>query len=883
MKAARRWLRRLAGTFVPGRAERDLQNEIDSHIELHVDDAVRRGVSPAEARRQAILAFGPIEATKERYRDRAGFPLLRHLAQDARFTGRVIRRTPLLTAAIVGTIAGAIAVNAVVFSVFNAAALQPLRVPDGARLVTLAMHVEGPQRRGVRGMPSMLSYPEFIEVRDHAQVFDGVGAFSPFHGVTLGTEAPRTAGTTLASCNFFEVIGVRPALGRGFIPADCAPDAPAAVVLADALWRSAFHADPSVVGQSVSINRTPFVVAGVLPPGFTGPQVEPDDLFVPLSARRTIEREAPPDDSANVSWLAVIAHRRPGVGTREIDAELGVVSARLTNARRDGNRYSLSASRLTLAGPPEIRSIVFTVGTVITVAVLLVLLIACANVANLLLSRASGRRHEMAIRLAIGAGRGRLIQQLLTESLLLALAGGLAGYFVGTSGAHALTVFLLNRLPPGFGAIVFDPQPDWRVAAYAAALTLLTGLTFGLAPALRATRRATLGIRESTSGAREGRRIQSVLVGTQVAVSSVLLIAACLLARGLHRAQTIDPGLSLERVSVVSYDLRAAGYSDASANAFDQSVIERLAALPGVSAVTQASVTPLSGQHQETGFTLPETGTKRYFEFCQIGPHYFDVLSVPIVRGRAFTADEFKSESAAMVTESTARRLWPGEDPLTKHVALDNVDLPIVGVVRDAQFSNLGSTDGTFLFLPVGPSSGGGMKLLVRGAAAAPSPQLLRRTAQSLDPAVAVKVSPLVDNLEEWRAPSRVASAIAAVLAFVSIVLAATGVFATVAYAVSRRTREIGIRIALGADRGGVLRLIVRQGLLPVAVGLGVGLIAAAAVSTVLASMLFGISPHDPLAFGSVSLAIGLLSTGACWVPARRALRVEPTIALRET
>jgi predicted permease len=463
------------------------------------------------------------------------------------------------------------------------------------------------------------------------------------------------------------------------------------------------------------------------------------------------------------------------------------------------------------------------------------------------------------------------------------IIGGVIGVLAASWSSRAVMAYLLAHMPAGTEALVFDPKPDARVLLYALALTALTGLAFGLVPALQSTRRDLASdFRDATAtDRRSSRRWQSVLVTVQVAVCLVLLLSAGLLSRGLYRAQTIDPGVAMDDVTVLTFDLPAAGYESASAAAFQRRILDRLGAMPGVRGVAQAQPLPLSGQHHETTFSLPGTDRSMNIEFSLVTPEYFDLLGIGLVRGRNFTPAEVAAESAAIVTESTARHLWQDADPLTKALTLDAVQRPIVGVVRDTQLSQLGVTSSDYVFLPAGPSAQLRMRVMVAGGAGAVSSRQLRAAVASLDPYLAVKVTRLADNLQAWRAPSQLVSALAAVLAALALLLACTGVFGTVAYTVSRRVREIGIRVALGAARHDVLRLIVRQAMRPVLIGIAIGLAGAAAVSTVLVSMLFGLSPHDPLSFTLVPSVLFAIALGACYVPARRALRVDPTIALR--
>jgi predicted permease len=882
MRAARAWALRLAGTFARARREREMAEEFASHLQLHVDDNIRAGMAPDEARRQALLKFGGLEAARDAYRDRAGLPVVARVGQDLRFAARLLRKAPAFSAVAIITIALAVGVNAAIFTIVNAVALQPLGVPGGGRLVTVSQQLDGPAPRAVSGMRSMLSYPEFAAVRGQADAFERVTAFSPFHGATMGGAEPRPVLTTLVSCEYFDVLGVPAALGRTFGPADCARGGQPSVVISDGLWRGAFAADPQIVGRTIDLNRTPFLVVGVAARGFAGTQLLHEEAFVPLVWQTAIVRDLTLLDNANMSWLYVVGRLRDGATLAAARATLEVVAARLAAQSPPGRTVRLNAQRTTLAGLPEIRSMVVAIGGVLVAAVALVLLIACANIANLLLARAAARRREISVRLALGAGRARLVQQLLTESLLLAAIGGAAGCVAGAWASAAIVRFVLSQLPPGMAGLVFDPRPDVRVAAFGVAVTAITGLAFGLVPALQATRLPRLELRDGASTDRRStRRLQQALVAVQVAVSLVLLLSAGLLARGLYRASTIDPGIALTGISVVSYDLRDAGHTPATAAAFQRLAIERLRALPGVRSVAAAGNIPLNDQHAETRFELPGTGGSLFIEFAQVSPEYFDVVGVPLARGRPFDAAEVASEQAVIVTESTAERLWPDLDPLAQSLVLDGIDRPVVGVARDAQLSRLGQPDSPYVFLPAGPDSQIGMRMLVAAAPGVAGPRALKDAVASLDPHLAVSVAQLSENLELWRAPSRLISAMAALLALLALALACTGVFGAVACAVSRRVREIGIRVALGAAQDDVLRLVVRQGMRPVLVGIVVGLAGAAAVSSVLVNMLFGISPHDPASFAAAPVLLFLVGLAACWIPARRALHVEPTLALR--
>ena len=869
--------------FTARRREREMAAELESHLALHIDDNMRAGMSAAEARRQALLKFGPVESLKETYRDRGGIPVVTHVARDVRYALRMLRKSPGFSATVILTTALAVGVNAAIFTLLNAAALRSLPVPDGDRLLTISLRHEGTARRGIAGAPSMLSHDEFLAVREQsANAFQDVAAYATLYTVTLGGSAPRSLVATMTSCEYFNVLRVQAALGRTFAADDCVPGAPPTIVLSDGLWRTVFGADPAVVGRSVTINRAPFVVVGVAARGFTGTGLMREDAFVPVIFQKTLNPDLDLLGNANTSWLSVIARLRDGVTAASARAVLSVIAARLTASGPTDRVLHLDVSPATLSGLPEVRTIVLGVSAVILGAVGLVLLVACANIANLLLARAATRRREIAVRLALGAGRGRIVQQLLTESLVLAAIGGAAGCLAGMWSSVALVRLVLARLPSTMAQLVFDPHPDVTVAVYSMFLTGGTAIAFGLLPALQATKDPRLDTRETASTERpSGRRLQSVLVTMQVAVSLILVLSAGLLTRGLYRAYTIDTGLNLDGITIVGYDLRGARYTPAAAAAFQAEAIARIRALPGVRTVAQSGGTPLSDMRTETRFYLRGTDNGRFLEFSQVSADYFTALDLPFTRGRTFNEAEMASERAIIVTESTAGKLWPGEDPLTQALVLDKIERPVVGVIRDAQLSRLGQTDTPFVFLPAGPDSQAGLRLLVAAAPGSVTPRDLQDVVASLDPQLAVDITSLADNLQVWRAPSWIASMMAVALALLALVLACTGVFGTVAYTVSRRVREIGIRVALGASHDDIVRLIVRQGMRPVAAGIVLGIAGAAAVSSLLVNMLFGLSPHDPVAFVAVTGLLAAIALLACYVPARRALRVEPTTALR--
>jgi predicted permease len=562
-----------------------------------------------------------------------------------------------------------------------------------------------------------------------------------------------------------------------------------------------------------------------------------------------------------------------------------------------GRATTVAVDSATLFSVPEERFALLSAGGVVLFAVGMILLIACANVSSLLLARASGRRKEVAVRLAMGASRWRLIRQLLTESLLVALLAGTLGSLLSFWSAAGLMHFLQSIVSPGFWPVSLNITPDLHVLSYALGLTLITGIAFGLVPALQSSR-ANLTLAMKGESAESGAKLRSrnflrgALVATQVAACMVLLLVAGLLLRGLHRANTIDTGFRMKDVTAISFDLNGAGYNDQRAEALQRRLLERFEALPGVDAVAQASAVPLDDNHSVTDFSIPGREDHILTEYNQVSPGFFPLLDIPIVRGRNFTtAEDRVGAPVAILPESTARRLWPGQDALGKTLVRDSTSYEVVGVAKDAQVSFLGGSDQYYSYFPAGPKEQLRLRLLISGAGAnAPTAQALSATVAALDPELAVEVVNLADNLKPWRTPGRIVSALSGVLSALALTLSSIGVFGLVSYVVSRRVREIGIRMALGADKRDVMILVLRQALRPVAIGAILGIACCAAVAWIVSTalppdisgrFLYGISPLDPVSFLLVPVFLLSVAGLASYIPARRAMRVDPMIALR--
>ncbi|HET6208183.1 MAG TPA: ABC transporter permease [Terracidiphilus sp.] len=870
----------------------DLDQDIRDHLERETQDNIDRGMSPEDARHAAMRKFGNVARVKEETWAVWNAVWLEQLLQDIRFGVRTSLRSPGLTLAALAAIALGIGINVGIFSVLNGLALRLLPVPRAHELVSVnqILHFHGRGDRSIHNDSSWFSYSEYLDYRDHNHVFDGLAAYEPYVDASLRVADVQQVLGTAASCNYFNVLIEHPVLGRGFVDSDCASrGANAVVVVSDELWRGKFAADPSLVGKKIVLNRTAYTVIGIARPGFTGTEPIPSAFWVPVTMQPALEPGRDRLSNDNMSWLALLGRTRPGVTMQEVRADLGVIAGRIDQRHPGPERTtSLAIHAATFFSSPEQRSFLIPVASVVLAAFALVLLISCANVANLLLARASVRQREIALRLSMGAGRWRLVRQLLTESLLLSLAGGMLGSLFAFWSFTRIMQLVTSHLPSGFPPIAVNVAPNLQVLAYALALSLFTGIAFGLVPALRNSRPdLNTAIRgdgtQFGAGRKSGRLLLDLLVGSQVAVCMVLLLAAGLLLRGLYQAQTVDPGFEIKGVATMFMYLGRQGYDQTRATLFMRRFRERIQDLPGVTAVAQAECAPLSHDFSGSQFTVPgRTGTV-LVEYNHISPDYFSLLGIPIVRGRSFRPDEAHDAPGIIVTESTARRLWPGQDPLGKALREESGrEYFVIGVTKDAQVAHLGRIDTNYLYFPIGSEDDLRSYVLVRYAIGFTDvAKSIRDAAQSIDPDVSVDVSPLEDYLDVWRAPSRIVAALSGALGALALLLCSIGVYGMVSYSVSRSVHDIGIRMALGADGGKVMRHVLWQAMRPVLIGGTVGVVLCAAVSDVLSSMMFGLGTHDPIAFISVPLFLLAVAFVATFIPGRRAMRVDPMVALR--
>jgi predicted permease len=835
-----------------------------------------------------MLSTIPRRRSRLRLEEKGNPEMLSSLSQDVRYVLRTLRRSPGFAAAAIAPIALGIGVNTGVFSILNNVMYRPLPVPEPTELLSIYQDFRGVQKRSVHGARSMFSLPEYRAYRDAGSTVSGVTAYTKSWTVTLGGRFPQAVEGVLVACNYFEVLRLRPAIGTGFTSANCdVPGAPPSIVLSHALWTRAFAADPDIVHKTITVNGREVAVAGVAPEGFDGTELARAMFFAPLSLQPAIYPERNYINDPQVSWLTLLARRHGDTAIDQVRAELAVI-ARQIDQQQPGRSTTLLIAPATSLSLPVARRDFTRVAVIVVAAFGLILLIACANVANVLLARGEARSREIAVRLAIGARRARVVRLLLTESAVIALIGGAAGTLLAWWTFQALLPSMLSSVP-GMSQPRLDASPNLTALAFGLAITVATAMLCGIVPALRASRQELHGAMKQDSAqmkARPGGWLRGALISIQVAVCMVLLISSALLLRALHATYSFDPGFEYRNVAVVSVDLRGPRYSDATADVFRKQLIEQLASLPGVRAVAQVSKVPLSPGRSQATFRLPAQEQRNEFDVNTVSPDYFAVLGLPIVRGRTFTRAELdRGARAAIVTEATARRFWPGEDAVGRTIVAASSPetvLEIVGVVRDARVSNVANVESTYLYLAAGPSVQRRVTLLVRSETDFdPLARSIGSMIKTLDAGLLAQVQPLAANLEFWRAASRSVAVLSGSLSALALALASIGVYGVVSYTVTRRRREVGIRMALGASPRAVQALVLRETLRPIGAGVLLGLLAAAASSQMLEGGLFGISRLDPVAFTAAAVFMLTVATMATVLPTGNALKVDPVDALR--
>ena len=815
--------------------------------------------------------------------------------QDLRYAVRMLMGRPGFTAVAIVSLALGIGANTAIFSLVNAVVFKTLPVRDPDRLV--ALYLTSPRS----AFPENVSYPDYLDYRDRSQVLEALVGHQGTPLSLSGDGRPEMIWGEMVTGNYFTGLGVEPAAGRVFSAEETArPGASPLVVLSHGFWQRRFGGNPEVVGGTIRLNNHEFTVVGVGPRGFSGTKLFGflPDLWVPVTMHAQVDAEmAGLLENRRGSWLNLRARLKEGVTPAQAEAELNAVAAQLAREHPETHAnltVHVIPGRTKTEPFLTVKGVIPLTSALMMGVVGLVLLIACANVANLLLARAAARRREIAIRLALGAGRRRLVRQLLTESLVLALAGGLL--------ALLLALWFQELIAPFAPVVDFptvdlksDLSFDWRVFGFTLALALLTGVVFGLAPALAATRPELVPALKGEAGlARRGSRLsfRDLLVVAQVALSLVLLISAGLFLQSVRHAQLMDPGFEPQKILLMSFNLGLQGYDRSRGEAFHRRVVERVEALPGVVSASLAFPLPLDAYG--SGLTVGVDGRlaradeeRRTIGYSPVGLNYFGTMGTPLVAGRDFTArDREGSPRVAIVNETMARRLWPGGGAVGQRLRLgrgDGAPVEVVGVARDGKYSTLGEESLPYMYLPLLQDYQSQMTLIVRTAG---DPRGLmaavRREVQGLDPSLPIYgVKTMTEFLSRVLSGPQALAAIVTVFGVLALLLAAVGIYGVMSYAVTQRTREIGIRLALGAQAGAVRGLILRHALALALGGIAGGLLGALALTRVLASLLYGVSTTDPLTFALIALLLVGVALLACWLPARRAAMVDPLVALR--
>jgi putative ABC transport system permease protein len=869
----------------PRRVDEDFDQELESHVEMLTEDNLRRGMAPEEAAREARLRLGGVTQLKETHRELQGLPALETFVQDARFALRMLRKNPGFTFVAGLTLALGIGANTAIFSVVHALLLEPLPYDHAEQLFNV---FQAQPQQGVAG--TGWSYANFADLREQSHAFSELaGAQQHQLTLTAGGE-PSLVNASAVSPELMALFGEPPLAGRGLRTEDGDAGAPPVVVLSEGLWRGSFAADSRMIGSSINLDKRPFTVVGIMPAAFRFPRVaEGDQVWIPLVQDPLFGGWMPRRAG---HWLQVTGRLKPGVSIAQAQAELDAIGARLSRAFPEDNdgwvvrMVPLQQMILGDAGAP----LLMLLG-----AVGLVLLIACANIANLLLARATSRSREMAVRTALGAGRARIVRQLLSETVILGLLGGVAGVGLAYWGVHGLSVIL----PPGLPR-VNEVRVDLPVLAFALLLSAVAGCAFGLAPALFAAHPdLQTGLREG--GARSGesggrRRARSVLAAAEVALAMILLVAAGLLLRSFARLLSVSPGFHVEHVLKADISLPRFQYSTPQQwAAFSDELLARIQEEPGLKDSAVAVPRPIADRCVTLAFDIPgrpasSASESRTAEYVSVSPDYFRVMGIPLLAGRAFDRRDLgSSPRVSIISQALAQAYFPDQDPLGRPITFGfppgvrGEDREIVGVVGDVRAMSLGEKPAPMMYVPYAQEPFWGANLVVKSPLSPASvAATIRREVRQLDKDLPVTdLETMPDILDASVAEPRFRTVLLGLFAAMALALAATGIFGVISYSVSCRTSEIGIRVALGASRGAILGMVLRETLTLTLAGLAIGVPCALAAARLIDHMLFDVSAWDPATLACVALVLSAVAALAGYVPARRATRVDAMVALR--
>ena len=873
--------RRLAMLVRRKQFDEDMDEEMRLHLELREKEHAADGFSTEEAHMTARKNFGNALALREASHEAWGWAWLEHLSQDLRFALRMLRKSPGFTAIAVLTLALGIGANTAIFSVVYAVLLRPLPYTRPQQLVMIF----DAQTHGNTG----LSYVSFQEVRDQSRVFSGMAGIQA-DGLTLtGHGDPTQLSTVIATPELFSTLEEKPLFGRTFVPEDDKQGAAPVVILSGNLWRSQFGSDPKIIGSSITLDKRAFTVVGVMPAGFRYPIMSEDGgIWIPLVQDPIFGGWMA---SRGGHWLRVVGRLKPRVSLAQAQAEMDTVAARLDKtapANDAGWTIRLVPLQQTIVG--DVRSALL----ILLGAVGLVLLIACANIANLLLSRATSRAKEIAVRAALGAGRSRLVRQLFTESIALGVLGAIAGIALAYWGVQALGSLLPSDLP-----LVNAIRVDGWVLAFALVLSVLASVLFGLVPAmLAADCNFQVRLKDATRGAGEGgrgRRARNLLAASEIALAMALVIAAGLFVRSFAALTSVNPGFDPKNVIKTGVSLPQFQYSTQQQwTAFSNDLLARVQTSPGLQDSAMVLPLPLSDGYMNLYFAIdgqpqPPRGLPGTADYVSASPNYFHVMGIPLLRGRIFSAaDSSSAPKVALISEELARLYFPNQDPIGKHLTFgfppdSNVSREIVGIVGDVRDVSVGQRPGPMMYVPFAQEPFWGGNVVVKtslGESAVVT--AIRQAVSSIDKDLPLTGAALVaDSLNDSEAQPRFRTLLLGLFGVLALALAAAGIFGVISYSVSCRTREIGIRMALGASPRAIRVMVLQEGLRIAGGGLAAGLIAAFALTRFLKGQLYGIGTTDPYTFAGAAILLLVIALAACYIPARKAMSVDPMVALR--
>ena len=882
---------RFFGLFFKQQRDSDLQDEIRSHLEMQIEDNLRQGMSAKEARQAALRKFGGVDQVKEQYRTRRGLPFIETTLQDLRYAIRMLLKAPGFTTVAVISLALGIGANTAIFSLTDAVLLRNLPVKEPGKLYQIA-------HSGDRGIDEGNNFPLFEQIRNHNQSFSEVMAFNPNQWkVTVDGETEIVSGQVVTG-NYFSVLGVNPIIGRTLTPDDDDLEKASPVaVISYTYWQHRLSRDPNVLGKTIVIDLVPFTIVGVTPPEFFGLQTgRSSEISVPLSMHSRVGSGG--GLGARDFWwnLPIIGRLKPGVTPEQAGAEVDVLTQQFLDAIRmkpERRKASFARAELLPAGKGlgELRKQFSYSLYILTVAVALVLLIACANVAGLLLARSKARRKEIAIRLAIGAGRAKLVRQLITESILLSVLGGTLGLLF----AYWFSDFLISLVPQASSPLLLHFVPDARILVFTFGVSVITGVLFGLAPALGTMNiDLSLLLKDNRHGVTDHSRFGpgKALIVFQIALSMMLLVGAGLFARSLQNLQNVKTGFDRDHILLVDINCYGTNYKDEKLTAMHRELLERMNALPGIRSASLSTASPFTGGIDSLKVSLPGIAEQiggEEIKIAVVAPRYFETMGVQLAAGREIDSrDTQQSPKTAVISESVSRLYFENQSPVGRHINIGGSskddEYEIVGIAKDVYLGNLRKEPTRIIYLSSQQSWTRPSLTFVLNSTLDENSLAaqVRSTIQSVGRDIPItSIKKLNARITDSLVQERIVAMLSSFFGIVALLLSCIGLYGVMSYAVSRSTNEIGIRMALGAQRSNVLWMILRQTLALVAIGVVIGLPAAIAFTRLTTSLLYNLSPTDPATLSMVSLLLVCVGIFAGYLPARRATKVDPMIALR--